>query len=89
MAVTAHWIESRTVLTAEGPVTNLVLRADLITFHNVPGRHTGEHLAGAFWHVLEWIGITRKASIVPPVYSSNCDLGLHLKLNLLVGLDNP
>jgi hypothetical protein len=60
MAVTAHWIESRTVLTAEGPVTNLVLQADLIAFHNVPGRHTGEHLGTALLHVLDRLRIAEK-----------------------------
>ena len=60
MAVTAHWIEAKTVMTAEGPVTNLVLRADLIAFHNLPGRHTGEHLGTALLHVLDRLKITGK-----------------------------
>jgi hypothetical protein len=58
MAVTAHWIEPEIVQTAEGPVTNLRLRADLIAFHNVPGRHTGEHLANALVFILDRLKLT-------------------------------
>jgi hypothetical protein len=63
MAVTAHWIEAKTIQTAEGPVTNLTLRADLIAFHNLPGRHTGEHLGTALLHaVLDRLKIAGKVS---------------------------
>ena len=58
MAVTAHWIETTTIQTADGPQYILKLRADLIAFHHLPGRHTGEHLAEAFLQVLDRIGIT-------------------------------
>jgi hypothetical protein len=60
MAVTAHWIETTTIQTADGPQYILKLRADLIAFYHVPGRHTGEHLAEAFLQVLDRIGITSK-----------------------------
>jgi hypothetical protein len=58
MAVTAHWIEPKTVQTAEGPVTDLQLHADLIAFHNLPGRHTGEHLANALVFILDRLKMT-------------------------------
>lgn len=57
MAVTAHWIEASEKPTPEGTVTSLKLRAELIGFHRVPGRHTGEHLSAAFHHVLKRLGI--------------------------------
>ena len=60
MAVTAHWIETTTIHTADGPQYILKLHADLVAFHHVPGRHTGDHLAEAFLHVLDRIGITLK-----------------------------
>lgn len=40
MAVTAHWIEAKPISTPNGPQFELTLRADLIGFHQVPGRHT-------------------------------------------------
>ena len=64
MAVTAHWLEAETVATAEGLVTNLQLRADLIAFYHLPGRHTGEHMAGTLVHVLDRLNITDRMSIV-------------------------
>ena len=60
MAVTAHWIKTTTIQTAEGPQYILKLHADLIAFHHVLGQHSGEHLAEAFLQVLDWIGITSK-----------------------------
>jgi hypothetical protein len=60
MAVTAHWIEGATENTTTGPRTKLTMRADLIGFHRVPGRHSGHHLAHAFLHVLDRIKVTDK-----------------------------
>jgi len=60
MAVTAHWIEVETMPTPQGAQYNLRLRSDLIGFHHVPGHHSGEHIAHAFLHVLDRIGITHK-----------------------------
>lgn len=60
MAVTAHWIEMVQVHTMEGVRYKLTLRTDLIGFHHVPGRHTGEHLAQAFIVVLDQLNITAK-----------------------------
>lgn len=62
MAVTAHWIQAKTIQTPDGPQHILTLRADLIGFHRVPGRHDGEHLAHAFIFITDRIGITHKVS---------------------------
>ena len=58
MAVTAHWIEA----TGSESPKKLRLRADLVGFHHVPGRHTGEHLAHCFLFVTDRLKITGKAS---------------------------
>jgi hypothetical protein len=60
MAVTAHWIEATMQETAHGPQHILKLRADLIGFHRVPGRHDGEHLAHAFLHILDRVSVSGK-----------------------------
>lgn len=62
-AYTAHWIEGKTVQTIHGPQLTLTLRADLIGFQRVPGRHTGEHLAQAFLVVVDRLGITHKVCL--------------------------
>ncbi len=60
MAVTAHWVE------AIGPnadgFTMLWLYSDLIGYHQIPGHHNGEHLAAAFLHITDRVGITSKNS---------------------------
>jgi hypothetical protein len=45
MAVTAHWIEATDEKTPTGVKKKFQLRADLIRFHKLPGRHMGKHLA--------------------------------------------
>jgi hypothetical protein len=60
LAVTAHWIEAFDV-TSTGS-KKIRLRADLIGFHHIPERHTGEHLAHCFLHILDRINITSKGS---------------------------
>jgi hypothetical protein len=60
MVVTAHWVESTTGNTATGPQTKLNLRADVVGFHRVPGRHNGGHLAVAFLHITDRIKVTNK-----------------------------
>lgn len=62
MAVTAHWMESNKQDTAHGPQHILTLRADLIGFLRIPGRHDGEHLAQAFIAILDRIAISWKVS---------------------------
>lgn len=67
MAVTAHWIEVSVVKqTPDGPQYSLKLRAELIGFHRVPGRHDGEHLAQAFLYILDRISITSKVCNIKP-----------------------
>ena len=65
MAVTAHWIETKVKQTSQGPQYELKLRAELIGFHRVPGRHTREHLAYAFLYILDRLSITSKVSDSP------------------------
>ena len=60
MAVTVHWLQFVMEDTGNGPQPQLELRADLIGFHCVLTRHTGEHLAGAFLFILDCIKITHK-----------------------------
>lgn len=64
MALTAHWIESVEEKTPTGTHKKLRLRADLIGFHKLPGRHTGEHLAHCFLFITDRIKVTSKVSKV-------------------------
>ena len=59
MAVTAHWIEA---VTEKGDKKTLRLRSDLVGFHKLPGRHTGEHLAHCFLFITDCLKITAKVS---------------------------
>jgi hypothetical protein len=61
MAVTAHWIEVINEKSSTEP-KKLRLRADLIGFHKLPGRHTGEHLAHCFLFITDRISVTSKVS---------------------------
>jgi len=63
MAVTAHWMQATTVQTTDGPQHSISLRADLIGFHRVTGRHDGEHLATVFMEILDRLGITANVCI--------------------------
>ena len=63
MAVTMHWIEVESIPTPQGMQYNLRLHSDLIGFHHVPGHHNREHIAHAFLHVLDRIGIAHKVRI--------------------------
>ena len=62
MAVTAHWIEAVEEKTGTGSKKKLQLRSDLIGFHKLPGRHTGEHLAHCFIYITDRLNITGKVS---------------------------
>jgi hypothetical protein len=62
MAVTAHWIEAVEEKVSSGSQKKLQLRSDLVGFHKLPGRHTGEHLAHCFLFITERLKITRKVS---------------------------
>lgn len=61
LAVTAHWIEASDEKTTTG-LKKLRLRADLIGFHKLPGRHTGEHLAHCFLFITDRVKVTPKVS---------------------------
>ncbi|TFK16775.1 hypothetical protein FA15DRAFT_661918 [Coprinopsis marcescibilis] len=45
-----HWTSRDT---PEGLTTILNLQAELVGFYSMPGRHSGEHLAAAFLHMLD------------------------------------
>ncbi len=60
MAVTAHWLQLVDEDSSNGPRQQLKLRADLIGFHRVPTRHTGDNLAIAFLSILDHIKISHK-----------------------------
>ena len=68
MAVTAHWIQAVEETTPTGVVKKLHLRADLIGFHKIPGRHSGDHLAHCFLFVTDRIKITPNVSRI--IFSS-------------------
>jgi hypothetical protein len=69
MAVTAHWIEAVEEKTSSGSKKTLQLRSDLIGFHKLPGRHTGEHLAHCFLYITDRLNITGKVSgIIHTIY---------------------
>lgn len=53
MAITAHWSKHYIKNTPHGPQYILGLHSELIAFHRVPCRHTGEHLAIVFMHILD------------------------------------
>ena len=60
MAVTAHWMESTTAQTSDGPQHLIKLHSDLVGFYHVTGHHNGEHLANVFMEILDRIEITPK-----------------------------
>ena len=60
MAVTSHWIQGIYKETIDGTKLTLKLRADLIGFQRVPGRHDGKHLASAFVYITDRVKITDK-----------------------------
>ena len=53
MAITAHWTSYQSKSTPQGPYYTISLRSELIAFHCVPNRHTGEHLATVFLKILD------------------------------------
>ena len=60
MAVTSHWIQGIYKETIDGTKLTLKLRADLISFQQVPGCHDGKHLASAFVYITDHVKITDK-----------------------------
>ena len=66
MAVTAHWIQAKpdnSHISPGPPLYRIGMRADLIGFVHVPGKHDGKHLCLAFYYILERLGIQSKVSI--------------------------
>ena len=53
MAITAHWTDHRTKDTQQGQRYILGLNSELIAFHCIPSRHTGDHLAMVFMSMLD------------------------------------
>ena len=53
MAITAHWTNHHTKDTQQGRRYIVGLNSELIAFHRVPSRHTGEHLAMVFISMLD------------------------------------
>ncbi|KAK1229743.1 hypothetical protein PQX77_007182 [Marasmius sp. AFHP31] len=81
IAVTAHWVElaeSKALPPADPsqpPVpqlpTVLCLRVAMIRFYGLPVAHTGEHLAKAFYNILERLGLVRKVGHITVDNTSN------------------
>jgi len=61
MAVTAHWLEN--VQSPSGE-KRLTLRASLIGFLHLPGTHTGERLAEAFFFIIKRTGLVEKVCLL-------------------------
>ncbi|KAF5333840.1 hypothetical protein D9758_017432 [Tetrapyrgos nigripes] len=59
LAVTAHWIETMTMTNAKDKV-ELKLRAELIGFHRIPGRHDGKHLGHAMLYIFDRVNLSPK-----------------------------
>ncbi|SJK99374.1 uncharacterized protein ARMOST_02670 [Armillaria ostoyae] len=79
MAITCHWIENKIV---DGQAM-LHLRSDLIGFHRVPGRHSGEHLAEVFIYILDRLHITSRLGWITCDNATNNDMIMdHLELLL-------
>ncbi|KAF5342769.1 hypothetical protein D9758_017026 [Tetrapyrgos nigripes] len=59
LAVTAHWIETKAKTDSKDKF-ELKLRAELIGFHRVPGRHDGDHLGHAMLYVFDRVNLSPK-----------------------------
>jgi hypothetical protein len=57
LAITAHWIalNDKTMM--------LVLRAALIAFHHVPGKHTGTILGSHMFYLLDRVKVTKNVGV--------------------------
>lgn len=63
LAITAHWIEETVKETSSGLQKQLKLRADLIGFQHLPGRHDGRHICQAFLLNLDHLGIADNVGV--------------------------
>jgi hypothetical protein len=68
MAVTAHWIEANMTNTPQGSQQILKLQADLVGFCQVPGHHTGAHMATVFLHIMDRLDIQKKVCLIGFMY---------------------
>ena len=75
MAITAHYL-----LRDEN--NRLILKARLLAFRYLPGHHTGNNLADAFFAVLKEEGIVDKVSVSPTT-------SLYQTLPVICGIENP
>jgi len=57
MAITGHWMELDSL-------NKLTLRAALLGFLHVPGSHSGESLAQAFWFTIGPMKVETKVSVL-------------------------
>ena len=57
--------------TSNGPRYVVRLRSELIAFHRIPGRHTGEHLATVFMNILDRYKIKKVCGSPPDWYLTN------------------
>jgi hypothetical protein len=64
MGVTAHWMECQPLQTSQTSQQKISLRADLIGFMNILGKHTGEHLAKVFLSIIDHLDIANKVSFL-------------------------
>jgi len=74
MVVMAHWIQASPSMSGSN---DLMLWADLIGFHHIPGCHDGQHLAATFLHVLDQLDIATRVcgeSVGTFLHSHGCRL---------------
>jgi len=64
LAATAHWIKRH-------PDGSLSLEANLLSFHHLPGHHTGERIASALVEILDFFNITNKVGHITSDNASN------------------
>jgi hypothetical protein len=69
LAMTAHW------MTCKKHTNALQLHSELIVFHHMKGRHTGEAIANTVMHLLERADVVEKVS-----FSQPCSTCAYLKL---------
>ena len=77
MAITAHWSDHHVKYTQQGQRYITGLHSELIAFHCIPHRHTGEHLASVFMSILDHYKIKKvcDAFIHQPKLISSVQIG--------------
>ena len=64
MTVTAYWIQAKSIQTEHLQYYNLTIRANLIGFQCILDKHSGKHLATAFYYIIKCLEIQSKVSKV-------------------------